>query len=207
MAVNITKKRLSRAPDQPKLFDAPLYLPSGLRYQPDFISAEEESALLDIFQSLALRPARFREYTARRNIKMFGWGFSRARDLFLPGPPLPDFLLPLRDRIGAWLGIDPARIVHALITEYRPGTPIGWHRDRERFAHVIGISLGGWCTMRFRRLERGRPTDEILPLELEPRSAYVMEGDMRWKWQHGIPPVKSHRYSITFRTLPEEATI
>jgi hypothetical protein len=28
-----------------------------------------------------------------------------------------------------------------------------------------------------------------------------MEGDVRWRWQHHIPPTKELRYSITFRTL------
>jgi len=38
---------------------------------------------------------------------------------------------------------------------------------------------------------------------LEPRSLYVMTGEARWKWKHSIPPVKSLRYAITFRTLRE----
>lgn len=37
--------------------------------------------------------------------------------------------------------------------------------------------------------------------QLVPRSAYVMQGDIRWRWQHHIPPAKELRYSITFRTL------
>jgi hypothetical protein len=28
-----------------------------------------------------------------------------------------------------------------------------------------------------------------------------MEGDIRWRWQHHIPPTRALRYSITFRTL------
>jgi alkylated DNA repair dioxygenase AlkB len=27
------------------------------------------------------------------------------------------------------------------VTEYEPGAPIGWHKDRAIFADVIGISL------------------------------------------------------------------
>ena len=40
-----------------------------------------------------------------------------------------------------------------------------------------------------------------LALELQPRSAYCMQGDARWRWQHSIAPTKALRYSITFRTL------
>jgi alkylated DNA repair dioxygenase AlkB len=38
-------------------------------------------------------------------------------------------------------------------------------------------------------------------LELEPRSAYVLAGAARSAWQHSIPPTKSLRHSLTFRTL------
>jgi hypothetical protein len=29
----------------------------------------------------------------------------------------------------------------------------------------------------------------------------VLAGEARTKWQHHVPPAKSERYSITFRTL------
>ncbi|RVB52514.1 alpha-ketoglutarate-dependent dioxygenase AlkB, partial [Mesorhizobium sp. M7A.F.Ca.CA.004.06.1.1] len=33
------------------------------------------------------------------------------------------------------------------------------------------------------------------------RSAYLMTGRSRTEWEHSIPPVDLHRYSITLRTL------
>jgi hypothetical protein len=45
--------------------------------------------------------------------------------------------------------------------------------------------------------------ERIYVLGLEPRSAYVMRGDARWRWEHNIPATKNLRYSITFlRGLP-----
>ena len=41
----------------------------------------------------------------------------------------------------------------------------------------------------------------VVALELEPRSAYVMQATIRWGWQHSIPPGKTERYSVTYRTL------
>jgi len=38
-------------------------------------------------------------------------------------------------------------------------------------------------------------------LVLEPRSAYILRGAARWRWQHAISPTKALRYSITFRTM------
>jgi alkylated DNA repair dioxygenase AlkB len=53
--------------------------------------------------------------------------------------------------------------------------------------------------MRFRRGSR----EERVQWEqlLEPRSGYVLSGAARWQWEHHVPPAKSLRYSITFRSL------
>ncbi|HEY6894144.1 MAG TPA: alpha-ketoglutarate-dependent dioxygenase AlkB, partial [Rhodanobacteraceae bacterium] len=90
---------------------------------------------------------------------------------------------------------------HALVTEYRPGAPIGWHRDKPAYGTVVGISLGSACRMRFRPWDMRHDRNAAVALELAPRSLYVMRDDIRWRWQHQIPPVKALRYSITFRTL------
>jgi alkylated DNA repair dioxygenase AlkB len=90
---------------------------------------------------------------------------------------MPEFLLPFRDRVAAWLQVPPARLVHALVSEYRPGTALGWHRDVPDFELVAGISLAAPCRMRFRTYppEKGR-RDESFTLDLQPRSAYAMRG-------------------------------
>jgi alkylated DNA repair dioxygenase AlkB len=54
--------------------------------------------------------------------------------------------------------------------------------------------------MRFRRYPPRRG-ERAFVLELAPRSMYVLAGEARWKWQHGIAPTPGLRYSITFRTL------
>ena len=44
------------------------------------------------------------------------------------------------------------------------------------------------------------------PKTLAPRSLYVMADEIRWAWQHSIPPAKALRYSMTFRTRADAAT-
>jgi alkylated DNA repair dioxygenase AlkB len=70
---------------------------------------------------------------------------------------------------------------------------------------VVGISLGAACRMRFRKYNRARSKalnrDELLSIELQPRSIYLMSGPSRESWQHSIPPVKELRYSIMMRTV------
>ena len=172
-------------PRQDPLFSAPA-LPEGFVYLESFLPAAEEKDLLTTLEALPFEAARYREYTARRRIVMYE-------------PELPPFLQPLRGRIAQWMAIDPGELRHALINEFRPGTPLGWHRDAPHYGRVAGVSLGGWARMRLRRYPKGR--DKPIALELAPRSAYRMEGAARWQWQHSISPTPELRYSITFRTL------
>ena len=195
----------TRSGAQESLFDVGATLPNGLIYRPNFITPEEEDILLMAFDLLPLHQAKFKEYTAKRRIAGFGWGYDYERELIVPGPPLPKFLQPAARRIEKWLDIPKGDVVEALVSEYIPGTAIGWHRDNEKFDRIIGISVGGWCRMRWRPLRKEkRMRQNMLSMELEPRSAYVMQKEIRWDWQHSIPPTRTHRFSITFRTLPPD---
>lgn len=121
-------------------------------------------------------------------------------------PPVPEFLLAARERVAQWADLVPERLVFAVISEYTPGAPIGWHRDAPEYGQTVGISLQGRARLRFRPYRRAatpgvkRSRVDIVSVELDPRSAYVIRGDARWRWQHSIPPVTETRYSITFRT-------
>ena len=58
-------------------------------------------------------------------------------------------------------------------------------------------AASGQLELRIRMTEDG----PVLSLDLAPRSAYQLCGDVRWRWQHSVPATKALRYSITFRTL------
>jgi alkylated DNA repair dioxygenase AlkB len=189
---------VSRA--QAELFGAAApALPEGFVYQLEFISAQEERALLAEIGRLPLEAAKYKEYTARRRIAYFGHDYDFSANRLGDAPPIPESLEPLREKLARWMKIAPADFVTALVAEYRPGTPLGWHRDAPDYERVAGVSLGGWARMRLRRYPPGK--DKPLALELAPRSAYQMQGVARWQWQHSIPATKELRYSITFRTL------
>jgi alkylated DNA repair dioxygenase AlkB len=177
---------------------SPAELPEGFSYRPAFLTAEEEAALLRDLQALAFAPFDFHGYTARRRIVEYGWEYDFGSRKASTAPPLPDFLLPLRDRAATFAGLAPEALVEAVVTEYPPGAPIGWHRDVPQFEVIVGISLAGAARM---RLKPYRAEGKLVSLLLEPRSIYVMRGVARWKFQHSIPAVEALRYSITFRTL------
>lgn len=200
---------MKRSGAQYKLFETGARLGNGLRYRPDFITPDEEEALLAWVSGQELMRARggaSREYEAKRRHAGFGWGYDYRNERLVPGPPLPPFLGRFARRIEKWLDLSRGRVVEALVNEYTEGAGLGWHRDNEPFEHVVGISLAGWVKMRFRPLrKRGEPHDpkEVVGLELEPRSVYVMQDEVRWRWQHSVASARTLRYSITFRTLPK----
>lgn len=187
---------------QAELFSSASALPSGFLYTEAFLSAAEELALLDVLRTLPFEEARYKQYTAKRRTMSYGSQYDFAANRLLEAPPVPAFLLPLRAKIAACAGIAPERFVHALINEYRPGVPLGWHRDVPQFELIAGVSLGGCCRMRLRPYRPGGDNrrHDVQVLELQPRSIYVMRDEARWDWQHSIAPTKELRYSITLRT-------
>ena len=182
-------------------------LPDGWRYEPGFLDAAEEADLLVVVAGLELHEARYKGYTARRRVAHFGTAYDHDDNRLLPGPPLPDSLLPLRDKAAAWAGLQPLALTSALVAEYRPGVPLGWHRDVPDFETVVGISLLGLARMRFRRYPPVQPKKaDVISLALAPCSAYVLRAEARWGWQHSIAPTPELRYSITFRERRDGAS-
>lgn len=178
-------------------------LPEGFLYQPDVITADDERVLIEEIAGVPFSAFEMRGVAARRRVAFFGRAYDPGRG---DTPPMPEFLLVLRERLAAWAGVAPDAFEMALINEYPAGAPIGWHRDAPQYGIVAGLSLLSACRMRFRPYvppgasvrSRRTPTHEIT---LEPRSAYLMTGAARARHQHHIPAVRALRYSITFRTL------
>lgn len=181
-----------------ELFDLPVG-PEGFAYRDGLITSAEEHELLARLATLQFAPFMFQGFEGRRQVVSFGLRYDFNGPGLVDAPPLPDWLLPLRDRAAALAGVAPETFIHVLINEYRVGAPIGWHRDRPVFDKVVGISLLGRAIMRFRRRDRDRW--ERTAVALEPRSAYLLGGPARTEWEHSLPAAKTHRYSITFRNL------
>lgn len=188
--------------DQPPLFEESLLESSigGLVYQPEFLGAVEEERLIDVIRSLPLQAATYKQYTARRRVVSFGGSYDFDANRLLPAQPLDERLHPLRERVAQWLGTAPEQLVHVLVAEYAPGTPLGWHRDVPDFEIVVGVSLGGPATLRFRPYPDVASARRVFQLVAAPRSIYRLDGEARWGWQHAVSPTKHLRWSITFRT-------
>lgn len=184
------------------LFPVMPILPNGFTYQPDFISKEEESRLLEAIYKIPLQPFLFQGYEAKRRVASFGYDWSFEKQILTKGPAIPIDFLWLIERIAAQLTIRKEAIVELLITEYREGSIINWHRDAPPFDIIAGISLLADCIFKLKPYNKSLQSKKaVLSLPVQRRSLYIMQGEARSAWQHSIAPVKHTRFSITLRTL------
>jgi len=174
-------------------------IPPGFVYHPGVLSPDEERAVLAGVSALEFHDVKMRGQVARRRTTHFGWTYGYETWRIEPGPPIPDFLLAVRQRAATVGGVAAENLVEVLVTHYPPGAGIGWHRDAPMFGVVVGVSLRSACRFRFQQGEGAKRFTAVA--ELDPRSAYVLDGQARWQWRHSIPPAKTERYSVTFRTL------
>ena len=85
---------------------------------------------------------------------------------------------------------------HALQLKYHPGVSFRAHYDsKKRWEEfIVGVNLNSEAELYFTKKDT-KTVSVIIP----PRSIYVLSGESRYEWRHGIKKVKDLRYSITFR--------
>lgn len=182
---------------QSDLFGVPVL--AGLALARDIVTPEEARALVAAIDGVELAPFQFHGWEGRRLTASYGWRYDYDSGRFARAAPIPEWLLPLRERAARFAGLVPDNLVQALLIRYDPGAGIGWHRDRPMFEHVLGVSLGAPATMRFRRRRGGG--FERASAALAPQSVYHLSGEARWEWEHSIAPMAVTRWSVTFRSL------
>lgn len=170
----------------------------GLQYLSDFITAEEERALIKIIDQqpwLNDLKRRVQHYGDKYDYK------ARAVNKGAYLGPLPDWLMLVAHK----LLFKPDQ---AIVNEYQPGQGIAAHIDCiPCFDDTIAsLSLGSGATMQF---TNGSEKQEVF---LEPRSLIILSGPARYDWTHAIPARKSdvvdgfkiergRRISLTFRSV------
>eukprot|EP00241_Pyramimonas_parkeae_P004597 CAMPEP_0114230918 /NCGR_PEP_ID=MMETSP0058-20121206/3740_1 /TAXON_ID=36894 /ORGANISM="Pyramimonas parkeae, CCMP726" /LENGTH=833 /DNA_ID=CAMNT_0001342179 /DNA_START=52 /DNA_END=2553 /DNA_ORIENTATION=- len=154
----------------------------GLVLLPDFISVEEEKALLEGIRGCGDTWARL----AKRRVQHYGYEFSyamRSVDRRPLARGLPAWVEPVRRRVERLraLGVEP--LDQMTVNEYARGVGLAPHVDTHSAFQgaIVSLSLAGHTVMEFRRDGARRA------LVLPPRSLLVMSGESRYAWQHYIP--------------------
>ena len=183
---------------QSKLFAVPPIVPA-LVLVGEAVSEAEQRALEAHIDAAPLAPFQFGQWEGKRLTTHYGSGYDFSRQRVAEAPPLPDWLIDLRDKLAPQVDLEPALFQAALVIRYDPGAGIGWHRDRPQYDNVMGLSLTAPCVLRLRR--RTATGFERRNVELPPRSLYLLSGEVRREWEHSIVPLDVTRRSITFRSL------
>jgi hypothetical protein len=173
---------------------------AGLAFAPELVTPGEEARLISEIEAAGLTPFQFGQFEGKRLTRSFGAHYDFASHRLREAEPIPPWLEPIRERAAAFASLAPYELRHALLIRYDPGSGIGWHKDRPVFDRVIGISLGNAAVLAFRRRRENRGFERYR-LPLPPRSAYLLSGEARHGWEHGISAHDALRYSLTFRSI------
>ncbi|PSS05257.1 2OG-Fe(II) oxygenase [Coniella lustricola] len=178
--------------------------PQGILWQTDFITAEHEARLVQIFRTKLVWP----DVRPGGRISLhYGYTFDYKTfgvDPDIPFKPFPDWLQPLIPPT-TYEGRPPEQVC---LQYYPPGAGIPPHVDTHSiYDQLYSLSLGAPVMMQFRR------GDDRSEVDLAPRSLMKMSGDSRLHWTHGIKKRKTDtlsdgsvrlredRWSITYRWL------
>src|SRR5436190_17160128 len=90
--------------------------PAGLLFREGFLSRDEERRLLDEIERLDFHEIVMQGVAARRTARHFGLDYDYERRAHVEeAEPLPEWLVPLRDRAGELAGVRGDELVEALV--------------------------------------------------------------------------------------------
>ena len=174
--------------------------PDGFVYVEDFLSPEEQIALLHELQCLTYTHDTFRGQIMKRGWAQFGFEYVSIGQKLIPAPPMPAYLQAVIHKARPYYPND-GRFEQLIVTHYPPGAGIGWHSDAPRFGDcILGVSLAAPARLQFRPNKSQTVSYEVTAA---PGSIYVLQGISRWDYQHRIVAVKAERYSLTFRSVAQ----
>ena len=173
----------------------------GLRYIPDFLSADEEEELVKIIDS--------HEWGVelKRRVQHYGWRYdykARQIDKSMYLGAMPDWADKLARRLVSEELVRklPDQVI---VNEYIGNQGITSHVDSDSFADdIVTISLRESWSMVFRK--KGSKDKKIEQL-LERRSAAVLSDEARYDWTHEIPKRKTERSGVGKKRKDRERRI
>lgn len=167
--------------------------PTGVKLVENWLSAQQEKELVKYLEQQPWSDA------LQRRTQHYGflYDYQRRRITGETSPftgPVRQLAEALRDQ---GLLAAPLDRLQCIVNEYQPGQGISAHVDHETHfgEQVVSISLLSNATMVFKR------GADVYHQPLPRRSLVRLEGEARHSWTHEIPPVRSRRLSLTYRSL------
>jgi hypothetical protein len=107
MAARESKNPASAKSLQHDLFGPADDMPEGFAYQPELITREQETELVRRLETLPFQAFDFHGHLANRRVVGFGFRYDYDRREVIEAPPIPEFLMPLRDMVAEFSGGPP----------------------------------------------------------------------------------------------------
>ena len=135
--------------------------PRGFLYRDEIITEAEHAALAESLRQLDLKPFEFHGHLGNRRVASFGLKYDYSRRSVEPANQMPAFLDNLLIRVAEFAGTDPDAFRQVGVSEYRAGAGIGWHKDRQDFGIIVGVSLVASAIDAFPQTERDRMDTDL----------------------------------------------
>lgn len=180
----------------------------GLYYYRDCFSEAEEKRLIEFLENESTWFSVGNSDNSRKVLHYgFTYNYSSAGKLE-QAPAFSETIDWLRSKIREIHSVPTElELNQCIVNKYLPGQGIAPHVDKKTFKDFICcVTVGSGATMEFTK------ENETNTLYTEPRSLYIMSGEARYEWKHGMRSRKSDivegkkimrdtRYSLTFRTV------
>lgn len=173
----------------------------GLALATEIMTPEYEQEMIALIDRLELADAPQPE-AGRRFNRAFGWGYDPKSYDLVPADPLPVEMESLRYVAAEFAGIDPDDMSHCMVSRFEPGSMIPWLKMRGIWNQLVGISLGNSTPISFRKAADSGA--ECIDLRLEPRTMYLLSGEVRYDYEHSFPATEEARWCLWFRDLSVE---
>lgn len=185
-------------------------VPAGFGYSRDFITSEQEAALVKFVDAQTWKTA----INTKRRVQEYGYTYHTGVKTFTPSATTP--IPPELEEIGKLLvsrGIMTRPPEQIIVNEYEPGQGIGAHSDSLVFGgEITSLSLLSPVAMEFVSKADEKRTFEV---QLQARSLLSLRGDARYEWTHEIRKrcsdkwqgkvvQRGRRISLTFRHMRKQ---
>jgi alkylated DNA repair dioxygenase AlkB len=168
----------------PAAYDQKIASIPGLAYLPEYMTVEEEAALVRQIDAMPW------DTNWERRRQSYGATYGPSEGL---QRPLPDWGLALAERMHRE-GLSERPFDQMLVNEYEPGQGIALHHDHKPFDRtVVSLSLLSAVVMDFRNPGAGKRSSMLLGR----RSLLILTDEARYIWQHGIARRKNDRWEGT----------
>jgi len=185
----------------------------GLYYVPNYLTAEEQKNVLK-FLNKTNKLKGIGKKASTRKVIHYGYSYAYDRSGIKKIDEIPKFFKDIvdLDRVNANIEVNlcDEDMEQLIINEYNPGQGIYPHIDHVKYFGpiIVCLTVGSGIGIDFSRKDNPNVKKTVF---VEPGSLYIMSGDSRYKWKHGIRKAqydngkkRGTRYSLTYRTVLTE---